>query len=101
LQFIEGVNYIDYIEAGENIIITVLGEEIYQFQAHAPWDESELYEPIIITPETDLSSIETGILFAFAPEMYYMGEGGDDIGLTAKRSETREHIWNSYYRRKL
>lgn len=100
VECIEGVHYIDYIQAGENIIVTCLGEEIYQFQMHAPWDESELYKLIIVTPETDLSLIDAEILFDFAQEMYYMGEFGEEPGLTAKRSKTRQYIWDCAYSKK-
>jgi hypothetical protein len=99
VEFVKGLHYGEYVQSNENITVTCLGKETYQFQIQ-DWDEDteeiiKSYQPVIITPNSDLNAVEQDILFELDTQMYYEGEKCTKEGLTAKRSKTREHIQNA------
>jgi len=98
VEFIKGRHYGDHVQSTENIFVTCLGKEIYQFQIKDQEESGEIkeYEPIVITPQTDLSSIDESVLEEFDMQMYYEAESGTPEGATAKHSKVRQHINDAY-----
>ncbi len=94
-KFEKGTHYDNIVDALDNVEVKYISEEVYQFHIVERDRKGNLiksYEPIIITPDTDLSLINKDILYEFDMSMYYWGEGNSKEGLKAKRSNTRQNI---------
>lgn len=103
VQFVKGIHYGDEVQSASNIEVTKLGDEIYLLQVY---DEIEYdsqtdspitknYEPIMLTPNSDLSSIDPEFLEQFSWQFSYAGESTDQWIREAKFSKTRANI--DYY----
>lgn len=96
VEFIRGKNFGQYVQSGENLSVTHLEDEVYEFKV-IKWKKyptviAGYYDPIIVTPETDLSKISLKILEEFDIQMSYEGDSDDDWVRVAKISKTRDNI---------
>lgn len=89
------------VTAADNLAcFPVADQDAYQFfvteVSAPPFPEYDpgvsIYEPILMTPQTDMTGIPTDLLREMAEQLRLSGESGRGWGKDAKFSGTRDHI---------
>ena len=92
IEFIKGKHFGKYIQSGENLSVTHVEDEIYEFKV-IKWKKypdiiKGYYESVFITPESDLSKLSQDVLEQLDIQMSYEADSEDDWVRVAKISKT-------------